>query len=186
MLRLPTSRIRTGPRAGRHPKEHWIVEAGIALRLRAEIKPSRIPGAGLGVFALDVAPRGEFLGMEFLRPDAVLQPEQITEMPPEIRRYAWRHVENLCFPGSPPGRLGPTELMNHSFEPNVLCHVDHYFALRDIRVGDELTFDYRTFWGPEWPAFTDAASGRQVRGMEWRAALLHTTRQLIELLETAD
>ena len=32
--------------------------------------------------------------------------------------------------------------INHSFDPNIHIHHDEMFALRDINIGDELTFDY--------------------------------------------
>jgi hypothetical protein len=161
-----------------------VAEPSLALRVRTRIAPSGIPGAGLGVFALDPVARGEFLGVDFPLAPGLVSARQVDSLPEDSRRYVWRHIETLYFRGNPAGERTPTELMNHSFEANVLCHLGHYFALRDIRPGDELTFDYTTFLDPAWPPFADAATGRPVRGLEWRQALVHTSRRLIELLET--
>lgn len=152
------------------------------LRLRTEVRPSTIAGAGLGLFALEPRPRGAWLGMDFPDPKLATDSASVLEQPPELRKFAWRHVENVCFFAH--HRRAPADYLNHAFDPNVLWHLGHYFARRAIVPGDELTVDYRFVSAPEWgPRVHDAASGRPIVGFEWREALREGARQLLELLD---
>jgi hypothetical protein len=73
---------------------------------------------------------------------------------------------------------------NHSFEPNLLVHCGIVIALRDIRAGEEFTIDYRYLIDDtEIGVYTDAATGRPIRGLPARQTLLETSHKLIELLQ---
>ena len=74
---------------------------------------------------------------------------------------------------------------NHSFEPNLLCHCGVVIALRDIPRDQELTLDYRTLIdNTEIGVYTDAITGKPIRGFSARETLLKTARQLLDLLES--
>lgn len=157
--------------------------ASVHFRLSTESRPSTIPEAGLGAFALEKVPAGTFLGMDFLTRKWVVSPEEVLALPPESRKYAWRHIDNICI-SAVSGEQSPADFINHSFEPNILWHLGHYFSLKDIEAGDELFIDYRHLHDPSWGAHLhDASSGRSVPGWSWRESLLHSSRQLATLLE---
>jgi hypothetical protein len=151
------------------------------LLLRTETRPSTVPGVGLGLFALEEVDKGRFVGMDFPDPSAAYSAREVLELSPELRKYCWRHVEHLCFAGTPPIA---SDHLNHSFTPNLLWHLGYYFTLVQIAVGDELFIDYRFLIDPAWShRVNDRASGRPVEGMEWRDAIVRSCKQLIALLE---
>lgn len=160
--------------------------ASIAFRLRTEARPSTLPGAGEGVFALEPADKGKFLGMDFPSYRKLCTDRDVPRLAAETQKFSWRHIEHVCFEAH--DRRSAADLMNHSFDPNVLWHVGYYFAAKQIAVGDELFVDYRYLYSPSWnDSFIDAVTGRPVAGMEWRAALVGSSRRLAALVEeTAD
>jgi hypothetical protein len=161
-----------------------IFEASLAagFLIRTETRPSTIPGAGAGVFALEDVARGTFVGMDFPDPKKACTADEVLALPRELRMFSWRHVEHVCFAAA--GQRTSTDLMNHSFTPNVLWHVGHYFTLADVGAGDELFLDYRHLLAPSWnDRLFDGASRRAVNGLEWREAVRSSCRQLLALLE---
>lgn len=160
-----------------------VYEASPALRISVEVRPSSLPGAGRGIFALDSAPAGAFLGMDFCNPKRITPEDQVLDLPPEIRMYSWRQIEHVCFAANPDHRAA-ADLMNHSFEPNIHWHLGHYFAAKEIQKDDELLLDYRHLLSPLWNnRLKDAATGQPVNGWEWRDAILDSCRTMIEILE---
>lgn len=158
-------------------------EASPAFRIATEARASSLPGAGRGIFALEDAAAGTFLGMDFPIPERITSEPEVLELPIEQRMYSWRQIEHVCFAANPDERVA-ADLMNHSFEPNIHWHVGHYFALEDIAAGDELLLDYRHLLSPVWNhRLEDAASGRPVNGWEWRRAVVESCRTMIELME---
>lgn len=159
-----------------------ILEPSLAFTLRTETRPSGIAGAGDGVFALENAERGRFVGMDFPRPELACGEDEILELPVEIRKFSWRQIEHRCFAANPDERV-PTDLMNHSFEPNVHWHLGHYFIVRDVHAGDELFLDYRYMLSPRWNGrLADGETGRPVDGLAWRESVVRSCRLLIEIL----
>ncbi len=159
-----------------------VFQASVAFRISTEVRPSTVPGAGEGIFALEPVGRGRFLGMDFPSYRKLCTDRDVPRFAAEKQKYSWRHVEHVCFEAHE--RRSAADLMNHCFEPNVLWHVGCYFAAEEIAAGDELFVDYRYFFSPSWnESLIDSATGRAVEGMEWRAALLHSSRRLVALLE---
>jgi hypothetical protein len=154
-------------------------------RLPCETRPSALPGAGTGAFALAAARQGDFLGLDTPQSGWLLSAEEALALPDAVRPYTWRHVEHVCFRGGE-GEPTATAYFNHSFEPNVLWHVGCYFALQDIAPGDELLLDYSVLIDPLWGGrITDATTGRTLEGVEWRRALLTSCRALTAILEAS-
>jgi hypothetical protein len=159
-----------------------IFEASVAFRVETEVRPSTLAGAGDGIFAREAAAKGEFLGMDFPSYRKLCTDRDVPALPEEVRRFSWRHVEHVCFEAH--DRRSTADLMNHSFDPNVLWHLGHYFAAREIRAGDELFVDYRYLFAPSWnDPLIDAATGRPIAGLDWRESLIESSRKLVELLE---
>ena len=98
--------------------------ASVHFRLPVETRPSTIPEAGLGAFALESVAAGTFLGMDFLTRKWVVQREDVPNLPPEQRKYAWRHIDDVCIAATT-SEPSPADFINHSFEPNVLWHLGH-------------------------------------------------------------
>lgn len=158
-------------------------EANASLNLRTEVRESSLPDAGRGVFTLDAAAAGTFLGLDFCSSEMVRTEAEVLALPVDIRMFSWRHVEHVCFEAIPGPRVA-ADLMNHSFEPNIHWHLGFYFAAVDIEEGDELLLDYRHLLSPLWnDRLFDAATGRPVNGFEWRESILESCRKTIEILE---
>ena len=163
-----------------------IFDASIAFRIRTEVRASSIPEAGNGVFALHGVPRGRFIGMDFPSYRKLCTDRDVPELSDEVQEFSWRHIEHVCFEAHD-GRAA-TDLLNHSFTPNVFWHVGYYFACQEIQAGDELFMDYRHLMSAAWDShLVDAVTGRRIDGIEWRETLVRSCRELADLLEeTAD
>lgn len=152
-------------------------------RLPTRIGPSRIEGAGLGVFALEKARRGALIGFDLPSSQWLISLEQLNSLPEGLKSFCWRHLEHVYFRGGE-GNATPAHYLNHAESPNLLWHVSCYFALEDIEPGTELSVDYRLLAPPGWQPFeTDGATGHAFEGFEWRRALLESSRRLAELME---
>lgn len=166
----------------RDPSSSPIVfEPSHQFRIRTEVRTSTLEGVGVGTFALAEAPKGTFLGMDFLHRTSILDHEELPDVAAELRKFCWRHVEHLWFRGFDAEHRGPCDYMNHSCEPNLLWHVGIYLAARDIHVGDEIFLDYRFLSDPSW-SFKDVA-GATVQGLEWRQSLIESCRRVMEVLQ---
>jgi uncharacterized protein len=162
-----------------------IFEAEYHFRIRAEVRPSQVAGAGLGVYALEEVAAGEFVGMDFPAPRRLATHAEVRAQPPELRKYSWRHVEHVYFAARDDLRTA-TDFLNHSFDPNILWHLGCYFTARDVAVGDELTVDYRVILAPGWqPDLVDGHSRRPIEPLPWREAVIQSGEQLVALMRRA-
>ena len=66
--------------------------AAFYFRMTTETRPSTLPGAGIGVFALEDVAAGTFLGMDFLTRKWLIDVDAVPELPPERRIFAWRRA----------------------------------------------------------------------------------------------
>ncbi len=131
--------------------------------LRVEARPS--PIAGRGLFATAAIRAGEVV---------VIWGGDVVEV---YRKGCVAIGEAVYLGGAP----GPSDLMNHSCEPNVWMQDEvTLVARRDIAAGDEVTIDYALFQGDEawtarWRCRCGAARCRgAVSGQDWRSAELQT------------
>jgi hypothetical protein len=149
---------------------------------RYHIAPSRIAGAGKGLFLDEPIARGR----------VIIAPDDICKV------YKWSEVEALPDAGALLAATvrwfenrytvtpeWPDECyINHAFEPNGLWHLGFVFALDDLASGAEITVDYRHLLAPgQREEFLDAASGRVIVGWDWRESLARSTAQLSALFE---
>ena len=110
------------------------------------LKPSTVPGAGVGVFATADIPKGTMLAGLFADDDVV----RLTwaefaalDVPPEMKENFAVRYEDECFVPRDFNRISAGWYLNDSSDPN-LAHDDNYdyFALRDIAAGEELFIRY--------------------------------------------
>ena len=110
------------------------------------IGPSRIAGAGKGLFLDEPVARGRVL----VAPDAIPRVHTLAEierMPgaAELLPATVRWFEN-AFTVTPEW---PDECyVNHAFAPTGLWHLGFIFAVDDLAAGTELTVDYRHLLAP--------------------------------------
>lgn len=150
------------------------------LRFDHAIAPSRIPGAGLGLYTREAIPRGRVLIVpnqsHALRSAAELAalPKDSIELASSIRWF------ERVFTVDP--EWSEESHLNHSFDPNCLWHLGFVFALEDLDAGAELTIDYRQLLDESTVLdFRDAVTGREIRGLSWEEAVGRSSARLAAL-----
>ena len=123
-----------------------------------EVKNSPIDIHGKGVFAVNDIPAGKVLTAPD-KIDAISLFDDLPEAAEATTSVRW--YEDMCMV---PAEWTDENYFNHSFSPNSLWHLGFVIALRDIRAGEEVTLDYRHLLGDGFVAFTDSATGREVKG----------------------
>jgi hypothetical protein len=150
--------------------------------IRTEIRESGIFGKGL--FAADPVPKGKIIC--FFAPGAavITEAEYLAAIEAgyhPIVRTGTRYAGHYFTHGN---EQEPYTFLNHSFSPNLLCHCGVVLARQAIEAGEELTLDYRTLIDDtEIGIYSDAATGREIRGWTGKQTLLRTAREIIEILE---
>ena len=133
-----------------------------------KVEPRPSGDKGWGVFAIEPIARGEtvvgFGGW-------VITLDEVVALGPE-RQKRTLQVDDHLYMASGPERE-TADMVNHSCEPNCgLAGSQILIAMRDIEVGEELSFDYATCDGSdydEFPCFCESADCRgSVTGSDWR------------------
>lgn len=146
-----------------------------------EVRPSPIFGRGL--FALEPIARGRILcffpiGAQLITEERFLQAVQAGEH--MITRTGTRLAGKYYSIGN---EAEPYTFLNHSFEPNLLCHCGIIIARRPIAAQEEMTLDYRTLVDDtEIGTYADAASGKEIRGYSARETFLRTAKEMLEIV----
>jgi hypothetical protein len=150
------------------------------LRFDHAIGPSRIAGAGLGLFTREAVARGRVVIVpnqtHALRSAAELAalPKDSIELASSIRWF------ERVFTVDP--EWSEESHLNHSFEPNCLWHLGFVFSLEDLDPGSELTIDYRLLLDEATVLdFRDSISGREIVGMPFEQAIRRSCAQLATL-----
>jgi SET domain-containing protein len=110
------------------------------------LKPSTVPGAGVGVFAVVPIPMGARL-------DALFAPDDVRrltwdefaalDVPAEVKENFAVRYEDECYVPLDFNRLSVGWFLNDSDAPNLAHDAEYnYFALRDIAAGEELFIRY--------------------------------------------
>ena len=146
-----------------------------------EVLPSRIPGAGMGLFSTQTLPAGRVISAPSHIEETITIDELLAVPDHPHSHCSVRWFEQHCTV-SPDW---PNEcFVNHSFSPNGLWHLGFIFSLRDIVPGDEITVDYRHLLGPGVRMdFLDSLTGQPIIGHDWKESLIHSTRTLLGILE---
>jgi hypothetical protein len=148
---------------------------------RYRVAPSRIPGAGKGLFLDTSVAKGSVI----VAPDKVhmLMHER------DLRRYPSNSIEvessvrwfEDWFSLTP--EWSDECYVNHSFTPTGLWHLGFIFARNDLAIGTEVTVDYRLVIGSgEKMPFSDAVTGEPIIGFGWQDCIRSSTQQLRDLL----
>jgi hypothetical protein len=149
---------------------------------RYHIAPSRIAGAGKGLFVDEAMEAARII----CAPDAIEQTWSLAQIlaSPELRAQEqatarWFEDRYTVSPEWPDECY-----VNHSFRPTGLWHLGFIFAATDLPAGSEITVDYRHLLAPgQSEGFIDAASGERIVGLSWGSSLAASTRALAALLE---
>lgn len=151
---------------------------------RYRVEPSRIPGAGKGLFLDEPVTRGRVL----------VAPDNIHTVWPEarLRRYPAGSIEVESSVRWFEDHYSLTPewsdecYVNHAFEPTALWHLGFIFAAADLPAGTEITVDYRLVIGSgEVMPFRDSLTGREVVGLPWRDNLRTSASTLLGLFPEA-
>ncbi len=145
------------------------------------VAPSRISGAGQGLFLKEGVKAGKILTAP-TEIDRTYPLDQIAADPNEhATDSSVRWFEDHC-------TLSPDWpdecYINHSFKPSGLWHLGFIFALKDLPADTELTIDYGHIIAPgvvlPWP---DSESGKAITGYAWHDSLKETTSALLKLVD---
>ena len=145
------------------------------------VAPSRIPGAGQGLFLDEPVARGRLI----TAPDAIPQVYRFDEieampnakelLPATVRWFEDRYTVTPEWPDEC--------YINHAFEPTGLWHLGFVFAMRDLEPGTEVTVDYRHLLAPgQTEDFDDSVTGEPIVGFTWLESLSGSAEQLRQLL----
>jgi SET domain-containing protein len=104
---------------------------------------------GVGVFAIQNIKKGVYIFYDDDEDIVWVKVEKLKALSKEIRRL----YEDFCikkgkFYGCPKSfnQLTPAWYLNHSDKPNLGCDkLFNFFALRNIKKGEELTVNYKTY-----------------------------------------
>lgn len=144
---------------------------------RYRIAPSRIPGAGQGLFLDEPVSRGRIV----VAPDAIprtfrwdeilARPDAEALLPSTVRWFEDRFTVTPDWPDEC--------YINHAFAPTGVWHLGFVFAASELAPGTELTVDYRHLLGEgQAEVFRDAMTGEPIVGLPWAQSLALSTAQL--------
>lgn len=106
------------------------------------LRPSTIPGSGVGVFVLHDVAKGAY--MELFLPDFQEELCDPEDVPKELQIYCLPQKSGKLLCPKLFNRLDIGNYLNHSEQPNLRYEKGvGYFASRDIRAGEELFANYR-------------------------------------------
>lgn len=148
---------------------------------RYRLAPSRIPGAGRGVFLEEpvspgrvlIAPEG--IDRTWAWEEVLAHGAGEAALAASVRWFEDRYTVSLDWPDEC--------CINHSFSPTGLWHLGFVFALRALEAGEEITVDYRHLLGEgQQEPYADALTGERIVGFGWRESLRRSTEALVGLL----
>ncbi len=152
----------------------------------AQVRPSNI--FGQGIFATQPVTKGTIVCFFSLNGHVITESEFLHAVQTDeknIIRSGTRYVGHYFVYTDKPVLCN---YVNHSLDPNLLCHCGICFARRDIAVSEELTVDYRTLIDDtDIGVYNDIKTDQPIKGFNARQTLLRTAKELIAILnETPD
>jgi hypothetical protein len=144
------------------------------------IRPSRIPGAGKGVFLTAAVPARQILVYPdqipetFTLDEIAARPDAKAALAATVRWFEERYTVSLDWPDEC--------YINHSFAPTGIWHLGFVFAARDLSEDTELTVDYRHLLAPgQHEEFLDADTGQAIIGFSWEQSFASSLQALAKL-----
>jgi hypothetical protein len=150
--------------------------------IHTEVRPSGIFGKGL--FPLAPVPKGKIIcffavGAEVITEERFLAAVDAGES--HIIRTGTRYAGKYFTIGN---EAEPYTFLNHSFDPNLLCHCGIVIARRAIAAEEELTLDYRTLIDDtDLGTYADRATGQIIRGWSAAETFLRTAKEFAAIIE---
>ncbi|MGH8505197.1 MAG: SET domain-containing protein-lysine N-methyltransferase, partial [Stenotrophobium sp.] len=145
------------------------------------VAPSRIAGAGQGLYLEQTVPSGAVI----IAPDnvhTVWAESKLRQYPADSREVesSVRWFEDY-FSLTP--EWSDECYVNHSFTPNAQWHLGFIFALDNLEADTEIVMDYRYVIGSgEELPFRDSVTGRSIVGLPWAECLRGSAQQLLARL----
>jgi hypothetical protein len=147
------------------------------------IRPSRIAGAGKGVFLTAAVLAGQILVYPdqipetFTLDEIAARPDAKAALAATVRWFEERYTVSLEWPDEC--------YINHSFAPTGIWHLGFVFAARDLSEDTELTVDYRHLLAPgQHEEFLDADTGQAIVGFSWQQSFALSLQELSKLHHT--
>lgn len=137
-----------------------------------KLEGREIPDKGFkGLFALEPIPQGELLAFFTGK---LIDTEQLEALPPAQQVHILQVDENLYLE---PFQSEEAHLFNHSCQPNAWFEgAVTVVARRDIRAGEEVTFDYATCDGSPYDEFVCLCGSdlcrKTITGNDWQIPAL--------------
>ena len=130
------------------------------------------PGKGSGSFAISKISKGEIVAS--FGGNVINQSELTNYSADRVSRSLQLNIDNYLLSGAVP-EAG--DMINHSCEPNCgIAGTSSVQTLRDIEIGEELTFDYAMSDSSQYDEFTCACGKDKCRekitGMDWQKKVL--------------
>ena len=151
---------------------------------RYHIAPSRIAGAGNGLFVDEAVACGRLI----TAPDdihRVYKWNEVQALPNAAELLAatvrWFEDRYTVTPEWPDECY-----INHGFEPSGLWHLGFVFARADLAPGSEITVDYRHLLAPgQHEEFLDGVTGKPIVGFDWDESMARSSTELAALFACA-
>jgi SET domain-containing protein len=132
------------------------------------------PGKGSGSFVVSKISKGEMVAS--FGGNVIDQSELTNYLPDRVSRSLQLNSDTYLLSGNVPE---PGDMINHSCEPNCgIAGTSSVQALRDLKIGEELTFDYAMSDSSQYDEFVCACGKEKCRekitGMDWQNKDLQT------------
>ncbi|MEW6264961.1 MAG: SET domain-containing protein [Thermodesulfobacteriota bacterium] len=155
------------------------------LLAKTSVKDS--PIAGQGLFLEQAAGKGSLIGI-YTHDLTILSEEEYTSRvlagDELVLRTGCRWVDDL-FIYNETG-VEDEDYINHADNPTLLYHCGLLIARQDLPPGEELTVDYKYILAEWEPGFVCSRSGKNIRGLPGRKAMLESARELLALFEAEE
>ena len=126
-----------------------------------KLKPSSIPGAGVGVFALHNIDAGVLLALKPSHKIGItLQKADIAE---DLLAYCINNDDRTYTCPPEFNHMHLVWYLNHSDTPNTEKREDGYYSLREIHRGEEILINYNIFHKPDEEKIQYDASGKRIQ-----------------------
>ena len=129
-----------------------------------KLKPSSIPGAGVGVFALHDIDAGVLLALKPSHKVGITLPK--ADIAEDLLAYCINNGDGTYHCPPEFNHMHLVWYLNHSDTPNAEKREDGYYSLREIRRGEEILINYNIFHKPDDEKIQYDTSGKIKRSSD--------------------